>query len=347
MSDTAGGSRRSEPIESQLKALREDYANVTGIPFEHFYCPILFEDAPAPLCMGHIVNESCPNSFRGRVVQRADVDNFFGSLAEADFTSLIQAQSMHRNDVLYHPTLSKKLRPKITVDGKEWKHYQDRGPKAPDHSRLAVQIGGGEPMRWVLRKSPEDVNAALKRDWKLVIEMDCRVSALISLIKAAHLSLFRLLGYSYVLSGGGIEVGNGILGRFYRAHRDRQPSEAKAQALAYFRDYVNMVRPIEGFTGERPRGTVEDSTAKACFTSSGRPFALVVCVRTSQQLHAVMMPVLDHADGAAAYMDFMRNDNTSVRLHGCAFDAEARRWLIESEPTEVVWPKNGATFEFE
>src|SRR5262249_10767782 len=126
----------SSTVEHHLKALREDYERVEGRPFEHFYCPILGVDERAPLCMGHIVNEACPDSYRGRVVQREDVDNFYGALAEAEFTTLVQARSMDPRDVLCDPILRKRMKPKLMVGGEVWPHYPDRGPgeRSGDHS---------------------------------------------------------------------------------------------------------------------------------------------------------------------------------------------------------------------
>jgi hypothetical protein len=55
-----------------------------GNPFKCFYCPILQTDEETELCMGHIVNKSIPNSCRKCVVQRKDVDGFYGVVVEAE-----------------------------------------------------------------------------------------------------------------------------------------------------------------------------------------------------------------------------------------------------------------------
>ncbi|PQV62436.1 hypothetical protein B1R32_13611 [Abditibacterium utsteinense] len=72
-----------------LEALRADFKNVTGRPFEHFYCPILQRDGPAELCMGHVVNKAffdTSNRVSERcILQRKDVDNFYGSHFEPRF----------------------------------------------------------------------------------------------------------------------------------------------------------------------------------------------------------------------------------------------------------------------
>src|SRR5690349_20508560 len=75
-------------IEARLNLHRADYAAVTGKPFRHFYCPILHVDEPVPLQRGHVVNEAFAGSPGAWVVQRQDVDSFYGSFFEADFEVL-------------------------------------------------------------------------------------------------------------------------------------------------------------------------------------------------------------------------------------------------------------------
>jgi len=72
-------------LKRKLDRLRSDYQAVTGSPFSHFYCPILYQDDNAELCEAHIVNKAFAESDRSSTVQRTDVDNFYGRCFEADF----------------------------------------------------------------------------------------------------------------------------------------------------------------------------------------------------------------------------------------------------------------------
>ena len=71
--------------QNRLKALNQGFEQVVGNPFKHFYCPLLYCDDDTQLCKGHIVNAAFPGIGRQWVVQRADVDGFYGSCFEADF----------------------------------------------------------------------------------------------------------------------------------------------------------------------------------------------------------------------------------------------------------------------
>ena len=74
-------------VAKKLERLGLDYEEVSGRPFDHFFCPILFRDEDVELCKGHIVGQV----FGGRerwTVQRKDVDNFYGTAFEADFAHI-------------------------------------------------------------------------------------------------------------------------------------------------------------------------------------------------------------------------------------------------------------------
>jgi hypothetical protein len=347
MANKKKADRHSEGLGHHLKPLREDYARVAGKRFEHFFCPMLLEDKPVPLCMGHIISEACPNSFRGRVPQRADVDNFYGSFVEAEFTTNVQARSMSLNDALLDPFISKKLCAKIIVNGEEWKHYLDKGVHVPSHSRIAVRIDEGEPLRLVVKKTQAEIEALENINLELRIGKDCRLEGLVSLIKAAYLTLFKLLGYSYALFADGRRIGGEVLGKFFKEHGHREKANAKQEALSFFRPYVNMMRTIEGFEGigTSPVGTIEDGLGEVCVTPGGEIFGLVTFIRTNKNYFAVMMPYFQNHKGMGAYDNFLQSNDQAVRVHKCKIDA--MRLIVEERTREYVWPKNNLEFTFD
>ncbi len=340
--------QHSRDVQRLLPCLQKNYQEVSGRPFEHFYCPILQMDEEAELCMGHIINESIPNSCRKCVVQRKDVDGFYGAVVEADFATLIQANEKGLLESIFDPKLSKKVKPKFLLRGEECQHHAYSGAKTPpSQSAVLLNDGEGGTRRIVLHTSPAEVAAAKDNDWQMVLEGDHRIPAIASLIKAAYLTLFRLLGYRYALSLAGRYVGHDILGRFFLENRDRSPAAAKKAAQEYFDAYAPMVRPIDMYSGEAPRGTIEDRRVMACFSTSGRQaFGIVVCVRTATMLHAVMMPAFTRADSVSAYLEFLKNDRETIYLEHCQYDVEKAQWGGDGHPVESRWPKGCDEFEF-
>lgn len=69
-------------FQSKLERLRSDYADVVGRPFEFFYCPILHRDESTDLCRAHLINRAFQGSSNKWTIQRADIDNFYGSRIE-------------------------------------------------------------------------------------------------------------------------------------------------------------------------------------------------------------------------------------------------------------------------
>jgi hypothetical protein len=204
----------------------------------------------------------------------------------------------------------------------------------------------GEPLLWVVKKRPDEIEALEVTSLELKIGKDCRVESLVSLIKATYLTLFKLLGYSYALSADGRKIGYATLGKFFREHRDKQ-SEARKEARHFFRPYVNMMRTIDRFEGPRPLGTIEDGRARVCVMPDGKIFGIEVWIRANQQYYAVLMPYFDEPDGEAAYDEFMRNDDQTVRMHACQFDAEKMSLIVSEQSRVVFWPKNGVEFNFD
>jgi hypothetical protein len=200
-------------------------------------------------------------------------------------------------------------------------------------------------VRLVLKQRPEDFEARIKRDWRVVVAQDSRVTALVSVIKAAYLTLFRMLGYRYALSAAGIEVGHSILGNFFLEHGHKSVEEARKAAKEWFRPYVNMMRPIDRFGGPAPLGTIDDGEAKVCFGSSGKPYAMIVCVRTDQMYQAVLMPVYDNPESAATYHEFLNNDEERLRANSCEFSREERCWNGNEDILEMNWPKGHETID--
>jgi hypothetical protein len=307
---------------------------------------MLLRDEPVELCMGHVVNEKIPNCSRARVVQRKDIDGFYGRNFETEFVTLAQSRDKTLAEVILDPQLRKKVKPRILVENAEWEYHHYQGGLVPPHqTQFEFDLGNGRVVRLVVHKRPAEVQAALNMKWEFVVESDCRLAALVSLIKAAHLTLFRILGYRFALSACGLSVGRDILGQFFLKNSDKDPDAVMRAAKSFFQPYVNMLRPIERVEGAPPRGTVEDRLVKACFGSRGAPFGILVCVRTNTTLHTVLIPAFATDEAAVIYWDFLKGDNERLVVYDRVYDGDADCWHRSDQPSEVRWPKRSVTFQ--
>jgi hypothetical protein len=235
--------------------------------------------------------------------------------------------------------LSRKLQPRVTIDGVPVEYYRPAGRVPPTHSELIFSAEGKPTTRLAIKLSPNDLLAAIGRSIQVHIERDLRLPALVSLLKAAHLTMFEMVGYEYGLSAGGHFVGHEILGRFFLENRGEKKPVITERANSHFRQFANLVRPVQSAPSEL-RGTASDRFLYLCTSSSGA-WAFVILVRTGEQMHAVLLPVMEDPDNAARFVAFLENPapRFEVRLTRFAGD----HWEGSPEPQTFIWPE--ARFE--
>jgi len=326
-------------LRQRLEVHRRDFERVTGRPFEHFYCPILGVDQEVALQRGHVINEAFENSTRVWVVQRRDVDGFFGSHFEADFEVLQHRDRLSVTEVLADPKLARKVRVKILRSGAPVP-FTTRGGDLP-HVFTPFQLVDpqGATSSLGLKMSTEEIAATAGEKWEYLVLKDARVSALVSLIKAAHLSAFHMLGYRYALGLPGRFIGTDILGRFYRENFDKPRKTVRDNAWAFFKEFQHMVRPVLA-VDPGAKGTVTNRSVLVCHGTGGGFWGMVVYVKTAGMLHAVLLPAKGDAESMATYLGFLRNDNETLHLSHTAFDHENGQWLVHVDRFEKTWPKN-------
>jgi hypothetical protein len=324
-------------IRRKLEGLRSDYQEVMGISFSHFYCPILFRDEDVDFCRAHIINRAFQDSDRRWTVQRADVDNFYGGSFEGEFTDIQYHGRQPLEQFFVDPDLSRRFRPQILLGEEVVPHFVARGP-IPDHYTGVLLGGPSGEVRLGLKIEPDLAQSAMNRGFKLAIEKDLRVPALVSLLKAAHLTLFEMLGYRYALSSAGYLLGRTVLGEFFLRNRGRSKPEIIKNAVSHFGEFANMVRPVLS-QESGIRGTISDGLLFVCFCGTQIPWAFIVFVRTGDRIHAVLAPAFDEPNGAAHFVDFLRSDGGEIPANRCRF--EDNKWLVTEPPEMLMWPAHG------
>ncbi|MDB5352690.1 MAG: hypothetical protein JWN86_3937 [Planctomycetota bacterium] len=164
-----------------------------------------------------------------------------------------------------------------------------------------------------------------------------------SVIKAAHLSVFRVLGYRYALKADGILVGRDILGRFSRENRDNPRDVVRTNAHSYFREWRHMVRPMVG-SNIQVAGSISDHTFLTCMSSGDRIWGMIVFVGTASLTHAVLIPVFDDVDSVDTYLSFLDNDCEIVHVTTARFDRKEQSWHINPNRRRLLWTKTGVLY---
>jgi len=279
-----------------------------------------------------VINRRFRESNRAWTIQRKDVDSFYGSFFEADFISIQDAGRLNPVDVLTDRRLSGRLRPSIIVEDEKVAHYVPEGPVPDHHSIVAVETQEGT-VPLVLKMERHELLDRVSQRWEIGIEKDLRLASLVSVLKAAHLTLFYLLGYNYGLSAGGWFVGRTILGDFFDAHDGEERAAIIEAGEAHFPDFVNMARPLLAGADEL-QGTVSDGRLYLC--GAGPPWAMLVIVRTAQIRHAVLVPILDDAERAAHFIGFLKSPHGELAVRFAEFNDD--RFDVSPRIHRFEWP---------
>ena len=183
----------------------------------------------------------------------------------------------HPDEVIADKDLARQLKPEFFLDDEVVEYYHPKGAIPPRHSQVTL-FTGKKHVKLALKRAPEAMLNAHNENWKSHIDKNLNLPALVSLIKAAHLTLFHLCGYRHVFSGCGYFLGRILLGDFFLEARKMERDDAFELARTHFTQYVNMVRPV--LTEPCPfKGTLTDHMLYVCMKGD-RPWALLIFVRT-------------------------------------------------------------------
>ena len=328
---------------TRLEHHRADHANVTGQPFEHFFCPILFIDEDVELMRGHVINEGFRGSPGIWAVQRKDVDNFFGAFFESDYLLSQRMVGKRALDFFFDKVLFRLARPEIYFERRKLHYFlrfgNDRTKPAPNGFLTLDITHKGQEVQLCIRNDGLSETPSVQRLDFITIK-DLRLPAFVSLLKAAHLSMFSLFGYRYVYSDAGKFIGQDLLGAFYNANKHIEDKlQIQENALAFFRPYRFVVAPLAA-NRTILGGSITDRIFELCAGSASLAWGLIVYVKTADIVSAVMLPMPDDPAAIDVYRAFMRNDHEEIRLMIGQYHPEPGEWRVNPERRAVTWLKN-------
>lgn len=315
----------NQELAHRIEKHRADYEEVTGNTFKHFFCPILHVDDDVALCRGHVLNDALGNSGIW-VPQREDIDNFYGSVAEADMIDVVELRETDLLDIFSDPDLRKRVPIKLECDGQIWDHYFPRVTTPVDGQSILQMKNEDTISHIAVKVSEAEVLAAADKSLNLAIDRDYRPPVIASVLKAAHLSMFKMLGYNYVFSPAGKYVAD-ILRKFFLQFKTPR-NVTQTDIDNYFIQFTNMVHPIVA-DDRNLAGTVKDSRVVACYSAHDVAFAFGVIVPAGEDCFSAFLPT-DH--GIDTYFSFIKDLPPSFAgriTQFCPANAEhAAHWAI-------------------
>jgi len=210
--------------EEQLSRLNANYSALTGRAVNGFVCPItLLDDAHTELCNGHVLNKGIKKASRATIIQRKDVDNYFGQTIEPDLVTWLNSSVTTPQELVGRAhdvtitTPSGDTTRAFFSNSKAREKFQQIDLLNPDGTLFA------SPFLRTYRLE-DRIYKGLEVEWTMTVTNSAVVG---SFIKSGYLALFRMLGYRWVLDAAGDKVRR-ALAAFYQDKAD------KKQSINYF-----------------------------------------------------------------------------------------------------------------
>jgi len=230
---------------NELAGLKESFYQVTGQHWSSFYCPVLNEYGEGTgLMNGHILPRCVKSASRETVIQRRDVDNPFGKI-EDGLCAFLNLPYLEMKEIygIYE-------RPRgLIVSGSDSTLAPAffASPKSAPKVPLIELSTEGELVATPHIRIDPDKLEAFRGEVEVEGEIVFSVPALtVSLIKASHLTLFKLMGYRWVYHPAGQFIGSSLA----RVVRNQVSQESQKAVFEQFPKCFHLL----------PEGQIQETT---------------------------------------------------------------------------------------
>jgi len=288
--------------KKQLSNLNSDYESFKGGMVKKFVCPItLLDDPDAELCDGHVLNKSIGKASSAKVIQRKDVDNYFGHSIEPELVKMLNIPISKPLEIM-----RKSRNLALTApDGKKISAFFGKSKARERFQQINLFDTDGETFA-----SPFLKNGRLEHKYynDLLIECDMKIknfAVIGSIIKSGYLALFRIFGYRWIFSNAGEKVRRPLSNFFH----DKANKEHSAK---YFADFEGSYSIILNSEFNVMEDTLEGgSLLFHCTKFDHNLFALTCLFRVNNQMISVTLPYCQverlYLDTVSYYRTFLKN----------------------------------------
>jgi hypothetical protein len=270
--------------EDQLARLNADYTALTGKVVEGFVCPVTLQDDPhAELCDGHVLNEGIKKASRVTVIQRKDVDNYYGRTIEPDLVEMLNAPVSTPQELVRRArdlTIT-------TPSGDKLQAFFGNSKARKRFQQVDLRNRDGTPFASPFLKAGE-LEARLYKGLEVEWTMTVTNSAVVgSFVKSSYLALFRMLGYRWVHSADGDKVRR-ALAAFYHN------KASKEQSLDYFSEFSGSIAVVLSDAFDDVEDTLEGGSLLFHYAEgdriTGLLFAVTCLFRVNDRVVTVTLP---------------------------------------------------------
>ena len=323
--------------ESKLQELRSFYHAQTGEQMNYFVCPITLREGKADLCDGHVLNKAFDAS-QATVIQREDIDNYFGQTIEPGAILRVQAEgsldpvqmSKHSKRYMVSQDGEQQFEVAFVNDKTQALNLLEQGRK------LVYQMdASGKPLKDFPPLLILDKNAVLTEGKQFMLRLAPR--SLIydgelegAMLKSAYLAHFRMRSYR-VLKDAALEPVRKALSDFYTKQG------TKNDARYFFEDFIGCVSlvptPFHGFPD-----TLSDNVLLFHYVTAPsdkkQPFAQSCIFRIlTNELTIVTLPMSTDDEGIEYYRMLLRREP----LEQCVRISQWASTRFTTNPTPFSW----------
>ncbi len=208
----------------------------------------------------------------------------------------------------------------VQIESSEFTHY--KAPENIDPERHTPFVFEEAPdAKFVLQLPKSEAEEAIASGKQFTINTQFGNSGSIAgvLLHSAHLTMFRLLKYSYAYSAAGMENAR-ILRDFYESCSSLSERKIQQKADEYFLPYNNYIQHISSM--DDFAGTVSDGKFLVWIGSSGNDVAYGVLVKPKNSLFLVwiMSDASSGSGSAAIYANIANGLPDEMTLDTCRVD---------------------------
>jgi len=300
--------------ENKLSLMKEDATRVFGRPVEHFLCPILLKDELGSLGLmnGHILPQAVKKASRRTIIQRGDVDSYFGAKLETHLINLVNAP-----DYTWREFCQRSQIKAVSPDERKLEARDFAGGSNPPFAQFQIpnpgNDGGVIANVFVKENFPGPVP---KMDFEFTI-MASDSLLVGAFLKAAHLTMFYMFGYSWINSCPG-DLIRRKLADFVIHEADH------TTAPKYFNEFRNCFKFIKttGFEGDEDTLTT-NRVIIHCASAEvpGDVFGISCIFKLNDMTSAVMIPYcsgpehLNFGHALSRYKSQLAYPDTSQTIH--------------------------------
>lgn len=208
---------------SLLEAYLADFASCASYRPTDFFCPILLEESPCvELIDGHVLPQSLRTASRATVLQRKDVDNFFGHTVEAELVGFVNSVAYTKSEFLERA----KGVSIVSETAGPLALFTPNPKSSPPFPRIGLRDSKGQTIATPHVKGTLDDLGGSSGMAEVQGTMSFHKPSIdAAMLKAAHLALFKLAGYQWALSAAG-QYASKPLRQFVRSSGSRSDVEA-------------------------------------------------------------------------------------------------------------------------